>query len=77
MFGWGIALVLVVRGLVARGSRLGWQIVAVSAGAWFVADTSFSVWSGFWPNVLLNLVFLVLFAVPLVATRDVCHEPDA
>lgn len=68
MFGWGVALWLVVRGPFARGARDGWQIVAVSVAAWFVPDTAFSLWSGFWQNAVLNLVFVVLFAVPLAAT---------
>jgi uncharacterized membrane protein YhaH (DUF805 family) len=68
MFGWGLALLLVVRGLFARGAREGWQIVVVSVAAWFVPDTTFSLWSGFWQNAVLNLVFIILFAIPLTAT---------
>lgn len=74
MFGWGLALALVVRGLVARGSRSGWRIVAGSAVAWFVPDTAFSLHSGFWQNAVLNLVFFFLFLVPLVATYRSCSE---
>jgi len=74
MFGWGIALLLVVRGLFARGAREGWQIVAVSVAAWFVPDTSFSLWSGFWQNAVLNLVFIVLFAIPLAGTYQGFHR---
>jgi hypothetical protein len=74
MFGWGIALLIVVRKLYANGSRLGWQIVAVSVLVWFVPDTTFSLWSGFWQNALLNLSFLVLFLVPLVATFKEFHD---
>jgi len=77
MFGWGIALLLVVRGPFARGEREGWQIVFVSVGAWFVSDTAFSLWSGFWQNAVLNLVFIVLFAVPLAATHRVFHAQRA
>lgn len=73
MVGWGIALFLAVRGPFARGQRVGWQIVAVSVIAWFVPDTAFSVWSGFWPNAALNLAFLGLFAMPLVATYRTFH----
>jgi hypothetical protein len=76
MFGWGVALLLVVRGPFARGSRLGWQIIGASLAAWFVPDTAFSLWSGFWPNAALNLVFAVLFLVPLVATHRTCREPS-
>lgn len=68
MFGWGVALLFVVRGLFARGVREGWQIIAVSVVLWFVPDSAFSLWSGFWQNALLNTAFIVLFALPLAAT---------
>lgn len=71
MFGWGLALIAIVRTLFAAGYRLGWNVVALSVGAWFIPDTSYSLLSGYWQNALLNLAFLVLFAVPLVATRKV------
>ena len=74
MFGWGVALLLIVRGLFARGAIEGWQIVAVSVAAWFVPDTAFSLWSGFWQNALLNVVFIILFAVPLAATYRAFHD---
>lgn len=77
MFGWGIALLLVVRGPFARGEREGWQIIVVSVSAWFVSDTAFSLWSGFWQNAVLNFVFIVLFAVPLAATYRVFHAQRA
>ena len=77
MFGWGLALLFVVRGLFSRGAREGWQIVAVSVAAWFVPDTAFSLWSGFWQNALLNLAFIILFALPLAATYPIFHEKRA
>lgn len=77
MFGWGTALVIVVRGLVARGSRIGWRVVAFSVAAWWVPDTTYSLWSGFWQNAVLNVVFGLLFAVPLAAIYRACNEPGA
>ena len=68
MVGWGVALLLIVRGPLRRDLREGWTIVTVSVLAWFLPDTSFSLISGFGQNAVLNLVFLVLFAVPLIAT---------
>ena len=69
MFGWGVALLLVLLGSFRRGSREGWTIIAVSLAAWFIPDTTISLLSGFWQNAVFNLVFLVFFAIPLVATR--------
>ncbi|MEW5938909.1 MAG: hypothetical protein AB1750_04550 [Chloroflexota bacterium] len=68
MFGWGVALLLVALGSFRRGLREGWTIIAVSLVAWFIPDTTFSLWTGFWQNAALNLVFLLLFAIPLAAT---------
>lgn len=69
MVGWGVALILVVRMLFAAGHRAGWNIVALSVAAWFVPDTAYSLASGYWQNAVLNLAFVALFAVPLIATR--------
>ncbi|MBW7925608.1 MAG: hypothetical protein H3C59_12825 [Burkholderiaceae bacterium] len=77
MFGWGIALFLIARGPFARGERLGWRVVAASVLAWFVPDSAFSVWSGFWPNAVLNLLFFFVFALPLPATYRVFYAARA
>ena len=68
MVGWGVALIIVVRYQFDQGTWLGWQIIAWSVAAWFVPDTIFSLWSGFWQNAILNVAFGVLFLVPLIAT---------
>lgn len=69
MFGWSVALLAVIAGPFRRGSRAAWRTVAISLAAWFVPDTAFSLWSGFWPNAVLNLGLAVVFAIPLAATR--------
>lgn len=69
MAGWGAALFYVARTLFPKGSRVAWNLVALSVGAWFVPDTSYSLLAGYWQNALLNTVFLALFALPLWATR--------
>ncbi len=73
MFGWAIALLYALFGPFRRGLREGWNAVAVSLAAWFIPDTTFSLRSGFWQNAALNLVFAVLFAIPLVATYKAFH----
>lgn len=77
MFGWGVALFFIVRVLFTRGEREGWQIIAMSILAWFIPDTAFSLWSGFWHNAVLNVVVAVLFAIPLAATYRAFHETRA
>ncbi|MEI6663830.1 MAG: hypothetical protein WCL20_05955 [Actinomycetes bacterium] len=67
MVGWGVALLLVLRGPMQRDVREGALIYAVSIGCWFVPDTIFSLASGFWQNAVLNLSFAILFAIPLLA----------
>jgi hypothetical protein len=68
MTGWSMALLLVLMGPFRHGSREGWIILAVSLTSWFIPDTTFSLWTGFWQNAVLNAVFLALFAIPLAAT---------
>ena len=71
MFGWGVVLLMIVNGAFARGAREGWYMIMVCILAWFVPDTAFSLWSGFWLNAILNLPFLILFIIPLAATYSV------
>lgn len=73
LVGWGTALFLVTKTLLAAGDRRGWTIVAGSVAAWFLPDTAYSLHSGFWQNARLNAVFLALFAVPLWATRGLAR----
>jgi hypothetical protein len=69
MVGWGVAMLYVVRSLLAKGWREGWYFLALSVAAWYVPDTAYSILSGFWQNAALNSVFLLLFFVPLWAIR--------
>lgn len=67
MVGWGTALLLVLRGEPSAQLRQKLWIFVISLAAWFIPDTAFSLISGFWQNAVLNAVFAVLFAIPLVA----------
>lgn len=73
MLGWAVALFLVAAGPFRNARPHARAIIATAVAAWFVPDTVFSVWSGFWQNALLNVVIAVLFAIPLVATYPVFH----
>ena len=76
MFGWGITLMAVVRTLFAQGNAIGWNIIAISVGAWFIPDTTYSILSGYWQNAVLNSVFFLMFALPLILTSKAFHEPN-
>ena len=74
--GWGVALLLITRELLAKGNPLGWKLLAISLGSWFIPDTTYSLLSGYWQNAALNVTFLTFFAIPLWATRY-CIRDDA
>ncbi len=74
MVGWGVALLFVLLGPFRQRSKQGWLALVVSLAAWFVPDTAISLWSDFWQNAALNLVFAVLFAIPLAATAGAFSE---
>jgi hypothetical protein len=68
LIGWGITILYIIQRFYRKGNKNSWGIIAISILAWFIPDTVFSIVSGFTPNVLLNLVFLILFFIPLGAT---------
>ncbi|RXK88478.1 hypothetical protein EST62_02935 [Chlorobaculum sp. 24CR] len=69
MQGWGVGMFMIVRGPFRRRESGGWALLAVPMLIWFVADTGFSLCTGFWQNGILNAVLLLLLAIPLAATR--------
>jgi hypothetical protein len=69
MVGWGTALMFTLFSQFRNREYMGWLTVAVSVSIWFLTDSAFSVWSGFWQNVIPNLGFAILFAIPLAVTR--------
>lgn len=69
MAGWGALMFMLVRALLAKGVKEAWGMVAVSVLLWYVPDTAYSLFSGFWQNAVLNTGFAVLYAVPLIAMR--------
>ena len=70
MFGWGAVLMFLALGPVRRGCKDAWWMFVVSLVAWFIPDTAYSLFSGFWQNAVLNAGFALLFAIPLTALRS-------
>lgn len=69
MFGWGATMLLILKGPFQRCEPGGWMMLAMPLILWFVADSAFSLYTGYWQNVLLNAVLLLLFGIPLGVTR--------
>lgn len=69
LFGWGVALFLIVRWLHPHHPEAVRRIVVLSIIAWAVPDTAFSLWSGYWQNAALNAAFVALFVPSLIALR--------
>jgi len=73
MVGWCVTLLALLLGPFRRGERAGWDTLALSITTWYVIDSGWSLWSGFWENAALNTLFLLLFAIPLAATYRAFH----
>ena len=71
--GWAAALLYALLVPFRRGQVEGWRLIAVSLVVWFVPDTGYSLWFGFWQNAVLNTVALALFALPLAMTYRTFH----
>lgn len=67
--GFAVALLGIARGPLRRGEGWAWWTLLAAILLWFVLDVGFSLWSGFWPNALLNLAFGAALLVPLFRLR--------
>lgn len=74
MIGWGTALALVLLGPFRQAHAHAWRTFVVSLAIWFVVDSGFSLWSGFWQNAVLNTVIALLFLPGLAGTRRFCVD---
>ena len=69
MFGWGVMIAMVLRRAVAQGQPESINWILLPLLAWYIPDTIFSLYTGFWQNAVLNTVFLLVFLVPLLALK--------
>jgi hypothetical protein len=72
VIGWGLMAAALVRYALPRREAWAWWAMAAAIGAWYVLDTAISALHGVWVNVVLNTVLMVIFVIPLVATRRAC-----
>ena len=69
LVGWGALIFMLVRKLNIEDAKETCNMIAISVLLWYIPDTAFSLYSGFWQNAVLNTSFAVLYAVPLMALR--------
>lgn len=70
MLGWAISLAGIAHYAFRRGERWAWLLIAFSVLSWFLVDSAVSIATGLYANVVGNIVFLILFEIPLVATYN-------
>ena len=68
MIGWGVSMMYTLLTQFRNGEWTGWISPAVALILWFIPDTAISIVTGFWQNAVLNVGFILLFAIPLAAT---------
>ena len=69
MFGWGVMIAVVLRRALSQGHAESINWILLPLLAWYLPDTLFSLYTGFWQNAVLNTVFLLVFLVPLMALK--------
>jgi hypothetical protein len=68
--GWGVMIYLLATKLYPREPQLAGSIILTSVVTWFVIDSIGSAFAGAPANALINLVFLVIFLVPILGARS-------
>jgi hypothetical protein len=76
MIGWMVALLFILLSGFRCKQRWAWYAIATSIVIWFAIDSSMSLVTGFWQNAAFNLVFLLAFSIPLVATYGDCDQSN-
>jgi hypothetical protein len=75
--GWGVMAAVLARFAFPRREAWAWWALAAGIGAWYILDTAISALHGVWINATLNTVLMVIFAIPLIATRRACLAPPS
>jgi hypothetical protein len=68
--GWGLMIYLLATKFYPREPQLTGSIILTSVATWFVTDSIGSAVAGAPANVLVNLVFLLIFLVPTLGARS-------
>lgn len=68
--GWAVTLAFIVRAAIAMEDRARplWNAITAGMISWFVIDCTLSIATGFWLNVLPNLVLAGMYGVGLIGS---------
>jgi uncharacterized BrkB/YihY/UPF0761 family membrane protein len=69
MVGWGIFFAYIILNPFAKKEKWSWDCITLGVATWFVIDTAISAYAGAYFNVAINLLLLVLVALPLAVTK--------
>ena len=67
MIGWGTFIWFIVNFPFLRKERWAWFAMIIGGLAWFIPDTLISFICGAYFNVIVNVMFLALLFIPLIA----------
>lgn len=70
MLGWMINVIFMLIGPFRRKELFAWRSIILSIIVWFCADSAASLFYGFGANAAMNVGFLAIFLIPLLATRN-------
>lgn len=65
LIGWGLMMWLLATTLYAKEPALCRKIILTSIVSWFIVDSSMSIAAGAFLNVVFNVGFLLVFALPV------------
>jgi len=65
---WGFSMLMIAHTAFRRGQRWAWLTISMSVLLWFAGDSYASVVTGFPIHALINISFLILLGLPMVAT---------
>lgn len=68
--GWAVTLAFVIRAAIAMEdqARPLWNAITAGMISWFVIDCTLSITTGFWLNVLPNLVLAGMYGIGLIGS---------
>ena len=66
LVGWGVMFWLVTTHIYAENPQIGGKVILFSILSWFIIDSTGSIIAGFAANAVMNLVFLAIFALPVM-----------